>query len=648
MKGSVLFATLFASLCALLPTAGVTGATIEINAAREMGALPFLFRSGMFWWGDSGLDGETWKTAYLQKKFLRDQKPGAIEVNTFEVLDRSKSFSDFKKWLRSQPTFDAFAKRVEEHGGKVVIPIIGMPRWLTSQPSATKSIAPEGGMAVYGGLPPSDYEKWADVVQAIVDYYGNTLGLNAWYKVWWEPDTGFWQGTQEEFFKLYKYAVIGARRANRNAKIGGPSVSGEEEVYWRIREQHRTEPMVYDFIRYCAHTPVPELGLDRVPIDFLVWHQFNSDPSTGFRRTASQVRSWLKSFGYPETTPMLIGEWSVWRDWPKFLDPGRDSNYAASYAIASLIGMDRAGITHHAFTSIIEQGVESFQGEFGGDFGIFTKSLIIKPVYNAFRTLSYLEDQRVEVMIRDPFIAAVATRGKDAVAVLIANFIPDDGMLREEASALLADKGHTMQELAGYGLTRERLKQLVAEFRQKGTLDLHGVPVPEPVKRDLDEIADHLRQALARAREPVAVDVAIRNLPSDIVRYERYLIDASHSNSYALRSQVQNWLAAARQAAREKAVQTLRQRGRSAEEIARLERLVRSRGLGVVKKETDPDARAALTVFQDQLADATQRINDSPGVALQRVETRTLSPNAEYREALQFTPYSVILIRLTR
>jgi len=61
--------------------------------------------------------------------------------------------------------------------------------------------------------------------------------------------------------------------------------------------------------------------------------------------------------------------------------PGRDTNYAASYAIASLIGMDQAGITHHAFTSIIEQGVEGFKGEFGGDFGIFTKSLVIKPVY---------------------------------------------------------------------------------------------------------------------------------------------------------------------------------------------------------------------------------------------------------------------------
>jgi hypothetical protein len=647
VKRSGLFAILLASLCSLLPASAMAGAAIEVNAGREIGPLPFLFRSGMFWWGEAGLDGETLKTAYLQKKFLQDQKPGSIEANTFEILDRSKSFAGYKKWLRSQPVFDAFAKRVDEQGGKVVIPIIGMPRWLTSQPNATKSIAPEGGMAVYGGLPPSDYEKWADVVQATVEYYSNTLGLDAWYKVWWEPDTGFWQGTEEEFFKLYKYAVIGARRANKNAKIGGPSVSGEEEVYWRNREQHRTEPMIYNLIRYCAQTPVPELGLDRVPIDFLVWHQFNGDPSTGFRRTASQVKGWLKSFGYRETTPMLIGEWSVWRDWPKFLDPGRDTNYAASYAIASLIGMDQAGITHHAFTSIIEQGVEGFKGEFGGDFGIFTKSLVIKPVYNAFRTLSYLGETRLEVAQDDPFLAAVSTSDKRGVTLLIANYAPDGEILRGAVRNIWQEKGHKKEELARYGLTREKLGQLLREFKERGRIDLQGLQLPDVVKRDIQEIEAFAQTATRRSKEATEVNVLLRNLPPDLIRYERYVIDASHSNSYAVRSRVEAALAAAPQEARQQAESFLLQRGRSGEEIKRLEAQLRS-GDPRLKEQVDPDARAAYALYRNHLASVLERINNQPEVALQKVEEKNLTLSGDYRETLQMAPYSVTLIRLTR
>lgn len=628
-------------LSTLLPAAITSAATVEVNAGQEAGALPYLFRAGIFAFGiESGYP------ASLQKTFFRDLKPGAVEGSTIQFLYWSQSFQDLVQRMRSEPEYDAFLKRVEEHGGKVVISLLGMPRWLSSRPRDDKRIE-SGDLAVWSASAPKDYNQWAEVVHAIVDYYSNTLGLHALYKVWWEPEGPRWQGTEEEFFKLYRYTVIGARRANKNAMVGGPSPASWGSVFWRNRQAGRNEPMMQNFIQYCAKTPVPELGLDRVPIDFLVWHQFQSDPSLGFRRATTAIRGWLKQFGYPQTTPTLIGEWSTWKSSGE-LSPERDTAYTASYAIATLIGMDQAGITWHSFTSMVEQTPDRFQGEFGGDFGIFTRSLVIKPVFNAFRTLSYLQDQRLEVVVRDPFMAAVATRGKDGVAILIANFIPDDGMLREAASAMLASKGHNLQELAGYGLTADRLRQLVAEFLQKKTLDLQELRVPEPVKRDLGEIAAQLRPALARAQEPVAADLVLRNPPPDATRYERYLIDASHSNSYAVRNQLQGWLAAARKTAREKAEQFLVQRGRSPEEIARLEAQARSRGLGAAKEQADPDARAALTVFQDHLAEGIQRINNSRGVGLEKVEERTLSPGAEYRTSLELTPYSVTLIRLTR
>ncbi|HWU36857.1 MAG TPA: hypothetical protein VN203_04360, partial [Candidatus Acidoferrum sp.] len=252
------------------------------------------------------------------------------------------------------------------------------------------------------------------------------------------------------------------------------------------------------------------------------------------------------------------------------------------------------------------------------------------------------------VVVGDPFISAMATRGKNGLAILMANFIPDDGMLGEIAAAMLAQKGHTAQELATYGLTGERLRQLEPELRQKGTLNLEGLRLPEPVKRDLTEIAALLRQALARARESVTADVVLRNVPPEFVRYERYLIDATHSNSYAVRSQIQGWLAAAGGAARENTEKALLQQGHSPEELQRLKDIIQSGRVQELKERNDPRLLEVRGLYQNFLNSALDRINDSPQIGLQTVEKRTFSPGAEYREAVQLTPYSVTLIRLTR
>ena len=202
----------------------------------------------------------------------------------------------------------------------------------------------------------------------------------------------------------------------------------------------------------------------RVPIDFLVWHQFHSEPSRGFQQAASEIRRWLNTFGYPETIPMLIGESSTWRAQQGDLSPERDTAFTAAYAIAATIGMHAAGITHHAFTSMVEQQPADYKGEFGGDFGIFTKSLIIKPVYNAFRTLSYLGEEQLKVEVADTFLAAVGTRDTEGVALLIANFIPDGKMLHTSLEWFLEEKGDTRKDLATDGLAPEKLKQWLRQI----------------------------------------------------------------------------------------------------------------------------------------------------------------------------------------
>ncbi|PIB54513.1 hypothetical protein, partial [Pseudomonas sp. 2822-17] len=58
--------------------------------------------------------------------------------------------------------------------------------------------------------PPNDYDKWYDLIQALVTHFIERYGLEEvlkWpFEVWNEPNLkGFWKDAdKEEYFKLYK------------------------------------------------------------------------------------------------------------------------------------------------------------------------------------------------------------------------------------------------------------------------------------------------------------------------------------------------------------------------------------------------------------------------------------------------------------
>ena len=86
--------------------------------------------------------------------------------------------------------------------------------------------------------PPKDYLKWRNLVYETVKHLQERYGaeeIESWYfEVWNEPDLGdhFWipdpknpdRTNQEEYYKLYDYAVDGAVAANPNIRIGGLSI----------------------------------------------------------------------------------------------------------------------------------------------------------------------------------------------------------------------------------------------------------------------------------------------------------------------------------------------------------------------------------------------------------------------------------------
>ena len=509
------------------PAAPSAPISLEIDAGANVGRLPYLFRAGMFTYSVSDVPPQ-----YVQHAFFSQLKPGVMEIDIGNfILKPSTGPNDIDTQLTKT---DAFIREVVRYGGEPVIAINLVPDWLTSNPQGLNLYHSRVDLNFPNEFPPKDYEAWARLVGTIVRHYKTNLGLDLRYKIWWEPDLESWQGTEDEYFLLYKYAVLGARRVDPNARIGGPSISNVLGVSWRKKD---SGPMLRNFIEYCSRTPLPELKLRRLPLDFVVWHQFNADPFWVYASSAKQVAAWLTNSGYSATTEFLIGEWSSWQEQnAQQLSSERDQPYLASYVVSSIIAMDEAGIKRHAFTSLLEQRTKE-DTEFSGGFGIFTKGLIIKPVFNAFKALSMLGENRLSVKATDPFIRAVATTDANTITLVVSNYVPLPEMVKHRVSDRLRTRGFPADVVARYASGR------TAEGILDGTIKVEAANFPPDMRREVQAAVDEYKilsqLASTRKTETVPVILKFEKIPfAGSFSYESYLIDSTHANSFAVKNYV--------------------------------------------------------------------------------------------------------------
>lgn len=499
-------------------------ATLTIDLAKNMGELPYLFRAGVF-------NGNVIPKGHHLEKFIRDLKPGAVEFYIAHPTIRpSRDINDLERLLSE---WDMVAKKIAEAGGEVVIEIAAMPSWLTSNRSK-KPVNPSiGDHTPIGNLsPPKDYNEWSKMVEVIVNHFNNKVGVKAKYTIWGEPDTVWWQGTEDEYFKLYKFAVLGAKRADKAARIGGPAVS-----IWMGKREGSSTPLLYNFIKYAAQTELQELGLKRLPIDYINWHQFNANPldPNSFGDPVRTIKGWLKEYGYPEDTEILIGEWIIWQYFGKehgFSNEEHDNEINASYIISAILAMDEAGIGRHSYAYLID----SVSGrEFVGDFGLYTKHGVIKASFNAFKALSMLDGNRLHVGNNDYTVRAIATHKDGKISVLISNFVPWGKMLLSSAARKLKGKGYTKKEIKQYNISRKQIEDVLS-----GRASVDTLKVPQVLKTDIEQVVSEIQRYQERRETPLNIKLNIQGAPSGRYRYEKYLIDSMHSNSYSLRDKIES------------------------------------------------------------------------------------------------------------
>ena len=101
-------------------------------------------------------------------------------------------------------------------------------------------------------------------VRHLRERYGDVTTRSWLWEVWNEPDVGYWKGTQEEYFKLYDYAVDAVLRALPDAHVGGPDTTGPVG--------NNAAEFLRVFLEHCAHQRNYATGKTGAPLHFISFH----------------------------------------------------------------------------------------------------------------------------------------------------------------------------------------------------------------------------------------------------------------------------------------------------------------------------------------------------------------------------------------
>ena len=319
----------------------------------------------------------------------------------------------------------------------------------------------EEGRPVEGGffykpniVPPADYAAWREYLQAFIRFLMHRYGaeeVRTWlFEVWNEPDLPFvfWNGSRDEYFRLYAESVRAIKDVDENLLVGGPSTSGSK---W-----------ISSFVRYCRE--------NSVPLDFVTTHQYAGDPLGGvedqgdaegqaggfdawqerMRRageTLRQVEEKTFLAGYRAVTPDksettdipddlfrknaarayeqaqgLPLYYTEWNENAIFSAYTNDTRKVAAYDVKMALAVAEhvTGSSIWCFTDIFEE-LHPFPQEFHGGFGMLTQHGIPKPVFYAMKLLADAPDTRIDLGMEafDAEIGAAAFEGNGETHVIL-------------------------------------------------------------------------------------------------------------------------------------------------------------------------------------------------------------------------------------
>lgn len=356
-------------------------------------------------------------------------------------------------WTLVDSIFDTYIKR----GMKPLAQIGFMPEAMSIKPQPYKHNwqpgRPYGEIFTGWSYPPKDYDKWGELVYQWVKHSVERYGqkeVESWYwELWNEPDGTYWQGTVDEYLKLYDYSSHAARKALPTLKIGGPHVTGPSS--------NRASKFMEAFIVHCISGKNYVTGETGAPLDFIAFHAKGSPRVVdGHVRMdmSKQLQNISNGFAivasHPEVKnlPIIIGESdpegcaacgmatnpeNAYRNGTMY-SSYTAASFARKYALADSLNVNFLGAVSWSF---------EFENQpwFYGFRDLATNG-VDKPVLNVFRMFGMMSGERVAIKsdqmynlkkivsssVRGatPDVGAFASADKNTAAIMIWNYQDDD------------------------------------------------------------------------------------------------------------------------------------------------------------------------------------------------------------------------------
>jgi xylan 1,4-beta-xylosidase len=367
-----------------------------------------------------------------------------------------------------------------ELGAQPFVEIGFMPQALSTHPEPYRHQFPQGELFLGWTYPPKDYDKWRELVYQMVVHcisrYGKSEVAGWNWEVWNEPDIPYWHGTPEEYDKLYDYAVDGVRRAQPEAKVGGPATTGPGTA--------KAAAFLKQFLQHCVSGTNSATGKTGAPLDFITFHAKGAPHvkdgqlEMGLAHELHDVDEGLKivaSFPQFAHLPVVLSEADPEgcaacsaKDHPQ--NAYRNGTlYPAYTAVAIRAMLDLNERSKTKLAGILTWAFEFEDQPYFLGYRTLATNGVDKPVMNVFRMLGLMSGERIEVkssaaVTLDEMVASgvrrkasvdgLAARGDHAVTVLVWNYRD------EEASASVVPVG-----LSVAGLPAAAKRILVKHYR---------------------------------------------------------------------------------------------------------------------------------------------------------------------------------------
>jgi hypothetical protein len=373
----------------LLVCPAIALAQVEANLSIDAGAVREPMEIGRYALGQGGLsdrpifDSQADAIRSLHVKIIR-----LFVQEYFDLYPRPGAYH----W----DTLDKAVDTILETGAKPLMSICIKPRLLYPVIDQDK-------------VDPTSYAEWEELIYQMVKHCNiqRKAGIRYW-EVFNEPDIGEDGGcpsrfTPESYARYYAHTAQAILRADPGARVGGPALA------------YSGSPLLKGLLDHCsAH---------KAPLHFVSWHIYNSDPAA-IQKTIATVKDLLGH--YPDLhCETILDEWNMSLSKPR-LEP----RYQPSFAIETISRMREAGLDYAAYYHIRDYQVDPEQfGRFMSRKGtlnmanwwnltpqfdgLFDYQGVPRPAYFAFKMLSRLTGNRVEVKSDRPQVKLMAAYDGD-------------------------------------------------------------------------------------------------------------------------------------------------------------------------------------------------------------------------------------------